>query len=66
MKENIKEISTIIANKLVLREKAVILWVETNKYEFFQLNTLVSQIHFSKIFIPGLVTCIITNNVYRI
>lgn len=66
MDDNIKTISTIIAQKLALQKKAVILWVETNNYELLQLNILAKQIHYNEIYIPTLVDSIIHNNTYRI
>lgn len=66
MDDSIKTISIIIANKLVLQEKAVILWVKTNKYKLLQLNTLAKQITYNKICLPTLVSAIIHNSNYRI
>lgn len=66
MDDSIKEMSRVISHELVLKVSVVMSWVESNNYELSQLNTLVKQIQQNTIYLPTLVTCIITNNVYRI
>lgn len=66
MKADIKQFSQTIANLLDLSEKVVMLWVKSNKYGSQQLKVLAKQICQETVYLATLITCIKTNNTYRI
>lgn len=66
MNDSIKEITIIIAYKLALQEKAVKIWIKSNRYNLLQLNTIAKQISCNEIYIPTLVDSIIYDKKYQI